>query len=259
VPGDFISQTDNFTTNLVPNPSYAQWNQNNAAFSVYFGTNDINSLSTKVDSSSTTDYTPYAVKAMASLFTTLDVLYTAGARRFLLFNMSPLDRAPSHLDASGVPNASIASFVSAWNDELNLTAQNFGQGHPSSSITLVDAHAAFTVVLDNPAGYNAPNASCWNNDGKSCLWYDVLHPGQAIHASLAKAVDRACIQSGLYSSGAREAQDASATVTARSTVTQKSILLTPSSTSAAGRGRNGGTIVLGMGLGLMWLVLGTCL
>jgi phospholipase/lecithinase/hemolysin len=56
---------------------------------------------------------------------------------------------------------------------------------------LFDTTPTFDTVLNNPTAYGAPDATCVNGDGKSCLWADTYHPGLVIHELLAKALVKA--------------------------------------------------------------------
>ncbi|KAI1333235.1 hypothetical protein F5Y16DRAFT_407165 [Xylariaceae sp. FL0255] len=47
---------------------------------------------------------------------------------------------------------------------------------------------SFTTVLSDPTAYGAPDATCYNSDGYSCLWYDNYHPGLVIHEFLGQAL-----------------------------------------------------------------------
>jgi phospholipase/lecithinase/hemolysin len=38
-----------------------------------------------------------------------------------------------------------------------------------------------TKILNNPQTYGFPNATCINDDGTSCLWWNNYHPGQKYH------------------------------------------------------------------------------
>lgn len=38
-----------------------------------------------------------------------------------------------------------------------------------------------TKVLDDPASYGFTDASCVNEDGETCLWWDHYHPGKKYH------------------------------------------------------------------------------
>lgn len=50
---------------------------------------------------------------------------------------------------------------------------------------LLDTWAPFNKALENPTRYGAPNASCYNADGVSCLWFNDYHPGVEINRLVA--------------------------------------------------------------------------
>lgn len=53
---------------------------------------------------------------------------------------------------------------------------------------IVDTAGPFNRALESPTAYGAPNATCYNSDGKSCLWFNDYHPGVAINELVAEAV-----------------------------------------------------------------------
>ena len=53
---------------------------------------------------------------------------------------------------------------------------------------VVDTGAAFNTALEDPKSYGAPDATCYNGDGKSCLWFNDYHPGISINKLVAQAV-----------------------------------------------------------------------
>lgn len=38
-----------------------------------------------------------------------------------------------------------------------------------------------TKVLDSPKEYGFPNATCINNDGSTCIWWNNYHPTSKYH------------------------------------------------------------------------------
>lgn len=88
---DFIIQTSEFLSTMSPPPEYAQWNGNNSAFAIYFGTNDI-SVTFGFDKSFPWFKTNEGI--FDTYFDRIEKLYAAGARRFLLVGM---DRASPFL------------------------------------------------------------------------------------------------------------------------------------------------------------------
>lgn len=43
-----------------------------------------------------------------------------------------------------------------------------------------------TKVLDSPQEYGFPNATCINDDGSSCIWWNNYHPTSKYHRLQAK-------------------------------------------------------------------------
>jgi hypothetical protein len=61
----------------------------------------------------------------------------------------------------------------------------FKSAHRDIISYLINVDSAFDLVLDNPQKFGAPNATCSNTDGSSCLWRDGLHAGVQIHNQVA--------------------------------------------------------------------------
>ena len=81
--------------------------------------------------------------------------------------------------------AAIAQFNDLLNSETNsLINAKLGGQFPNSAgfAQVVDTQLAFSAMLDNPTAYGAPNASCYNPDGVSCLWTDEYNPGQQLQS-----------------------------------------------------------------------------
>lgn len=54
---------------------------------------------------------------------------------------------------------------------------------------LYDTAAPFEKAIADPAAYSkSSNATCYNSDGVSCIWYNDYYPGQAIHKLVAEGV-----------------------------------------------------------------------
>jgi hypothetical protein len=64
----------------------------------------------------------------------------------------------------------------------------FQANHTGIMSSLINVDSAFDVVLDNPLRFGAPNATCENTDGTSCLWRDDLHAGVQIHNQVARKI-----------------------------------------------------------------------
>jgi phospholipase/lecithinase/hemolysin len=85
--------------------------------------------------------------------------------------------------------------VSAYNSLLRTGFEEFKRNKTSTNgkdggvrIWLFNTTGVFDRVLDDPEAYGAPDATCYNGNGVSCLWWNDFHPGQTIHNVLASAV-----------------------------------------------------------------------
>ncbi len=82
--------------------------------------------------------------------------------------------------------------VNALNTQLAARLETFkAQNSGVSTAVMVDSAWAIDKAIANPRTYGAPDATCLNKDGRSCLWWDNLHPGTAIQRLFAEAVANA--------------------------------------------------------------------
>jgi phospholipase/lecithinase/hemolysin len=81
-----------------------------------------------------------------------------------------------------------ASVITQFNDMLASSLENFISSNPGSVGKIVDTQAPFLAVINNPTAYGAANATCFDSDGVTCVWWNNYHPGQAIQKLVAEAV-----------------------------------------------------------------------
>jgi phospholipase/lecithinase/hemolysin len=81
-----------------------------------------------------------------------------------------------------------AAVIAKYNNLMATYLVNFKSKNSGVTATIVDTQAPFNKALDNPTAYGAPNATCYNSDGTSCLWFNDYHPGIAIQDLTAQAV-----------------------------------------------------------------------
>jgi phospholipase/lecithinase/hemolysin len=81
-----------------------------------------------------------------------------------------------------------AAVITKYNNLMATYLANFKSKNSDVTATIVDTQAPFNKALDNPTAYGAPNATCYNSDGASCLWFNDYHPGIAIQDLTAQAV-----------------------------------------------------------------------
>ncbi|KAI1151032.1 carbohydrate esterase family 16 protein [Nemania diffusa] len=124
-------------------------------------------------------------------FGLLEELYADGLRNYVLFTIPPFDRAPAIIYQPAAMVASLQSDIKTYNAQLATRLAAFKAAHSGVTAQLFDTAPTFTAVLDNPTAYGAPDATCVNGDGTSCLWADTYHPGLVIHELLAEALVKA--------------------------------------------------------------------
>lgn len=81
-----------------------------------------------------------------------------------------------------------ASIITAYNDMLASGLANFTSVNSGVTAKIIDTSIAFQTAIDDPTAYGAPNATCYNSDGVSCLWYNDYHPGVAINELVAEEI-----------------------------------------------------------------------
>lgn len=105
-----------------------------------------------------------------------------------LLKRAALLRTPLGSEQSEEGQARIQKQIDAFNDDLASGLDAFASANSGAVVQLIDSSAPFNKALDDPSAYGAPNATCENMDGTSCLWWDELHPGVAIQKLLAETV-----------------------------------------------------------------------
>ncbi|KAF7894173.1 hypothetical protein EAF00_007687 [Botryotinia globosa] len=85
--------------------------------------------------------------------------------------------------------SSKATVISTYNTELRTRVSTFETANSGTTTYYVfDTQVPFNTTPDAPATYGATNATFFNADGTTCLWYNDLHPGQAIQKLVAQGV-----------------------------------------------------------------------
>lgn len=78
--------------------------------------------------------------------------------------------------------------VNSFNTQLATRLATFKAQNDNVAAVVVESAGPINTAINNPKAYQAADATCLNKDGKSCLWWDNLHPGTAIHKLFAEAV-----------------------------------------------------------------------
>lgn len=99
-----------------------------------------------------------------------------------------IERAPLNLPNSDANRQLESDTIATFNTALSNYASNFERTFHDSTVWIVDTHSAFLVALNDPIAYGAANASCYDADGVTCLWWNNYHPAEAIHRLVAEKV-----------------------------------------------------------------------
>ncbi|ETS76236.1 hypothetical protein PFICI_11623 [Pestalotiopsis fici W106-1] len=178
----FVDQVGEFSTSLASKPDWAPWTSDNTLVGVWMGVNDVGNTFWLSNMSDVID------AVTTRYFELLQVTYDAGARNFVLLSVPPTDQTPLMLENDASSEASLASTISTYNDFLSSKLDTFKSSNSDVTAWIVDTSVPFYEAINNPTAYGAPNATCFNADGVSCLWFNNYHPGVAIQGLVAEAV-----------------------------------------------------------------------
>nr|AMJ52087.1 lijH [Ascomycota sp. F53] len=171
----FIDQVAEFTDSVASKPDYAPWSADDSLFGIWLGVNDVGNSWWEANE------TARIGQIMDQYFNQTNILYEAGGRNFAFLGVPPIQRAPTNLVNDQASRDAEAAVITEYNDALSQRAQAFASNRTDIKVYVVDTQEPFNVVLDNPGAFGAANATCYDADGLTCLWFNDYHPGQAIH------------------------------------------------------------------------------
>ena len=102
--------------------------------------------------------------------------------------MIAIQKTPLMLAEDASAQSSEASAITIWNSELSTRASYFKGNNTGSTTWVYDAQTPFNAAIADPTAYGASDATCYNSDGTTCLWWNNYHPGQAIQNLVAKGI-----------------------------------------------------------------------
>ncbi|KAL2865935.1 SGNH/GDSL hydrolase family protein [Aspergillus lucknowensis] len=178
----FIDQVNLFSNSIASKPSSAPWNSSNALAGIWMGVNDVGG------SYGRTDLDNVLTDVMNSYFGQLQILYDSGIRNFILLTVPPIQMTPTVIGKGSEDAALEAAAVEKYNRQLAAYLSSFRSSNIDATAKLVHTYSAFVTAINDPTAYGAPNATCSNSDGTSCLWWDPYHPGVAIQDLTAQLV-----------------------------------------------------------------------
>ncbi|KAF3913623.1 hypothetical protein ABW21_db0202052 [Orbilia brochopaga] len=115
-------------------------------------------------------------------------LYNFGARKFLIFNIPPIERAPVNLGNSQADRDTFKTALALWSSKLQTYISNFQAAHSGTTFWFYDSNTDFGYVLDHPTsfGLNA-DVSLYGTD-PTLAWNNNFHPGIVIQDYMGKNV-----------------------------------------------------------------------
>ncbi|OLN81329.1 putative endoglucanase type F 2 [Colletotrichum chlorophyti] len=178
----FIDQVTEFSRSLAPKPTWAPWNADNTLVGVWMGVNDVG------NSFWFSNIDTLLVQILQRYFDQLQILYDAGVRKFVLLTVPPTQKTPLMLANGANSNAQLAAAIKGYNDLIVSNLAAFKAKNSGVTSWIVDTTAAFDKAINNPTAYGAPDATCFNANGVSCLWFNDYHPGVQIQRLVGQAV-----------------------------------------------------------------------
>lgn len=99
-----------------------------------------------------------------------------------------INKSPLMLAESTADQDLEATVITQYNDLLVSNLASFVESNSGSTGVVVDTQAPFNTVINDPTAYGAANATCYDDDGTTCVWWNNYHPAMAIHKLVAEAV-----------------------------------------------------------------------
>lgn len=88
-----------------------------------------------------------------------------------------INKSPMMLNQQKQAQDLEAGVIKTYNGMLASRLSNFTAANKGIRGVVVDTQAPFNAALSNPTKYGSKDATCYNSDGKTCLWFNDYHPG----------------------------------------------------------------------------------
>lgn len=178
----FVDQVGQFSASIASKPSYAPWTSTNALFAVWIGVNDVGNGWYQ------SNWSTLVQTILDRYFSQVQILYNAGGRKFLFLTVPPIYKTPNMLAQPADSQTQIHAAVDLYNQLLSSHLDAFKKNNTGVTAYLYDTTVPFNQAIANPTAYGSPDATCYNGDGKSCLWFNDYHPGLAINLLIAQGI-----------------------------------------------------------------------
>ncbi|KAK1991124.1 fungal cellulose binding domain-containing protein [Colletotrichum falcatum] len=177
-----VDQVSEFLRSLAPKPAWAPWAADDTLAGVWMGVNDVGNAAWGSDREA------LLAQVVGRYFGQLQVLYDAGVRNFVLLTVPPTQKTPYMIATGADVGGQLSAAIEQYNELIAGNLAAFRTENAGVASWVVDTAAAFDKAIDNPAAYGAPDATCYDEDGVSCLWFNDYHPGVQIQKLVAQAV-----------------------------------------------------------------------
>ncbi|KAK2013410.1 GDSL-like Lipase/Acylhydrolase [Colletotrichum eremochloae] len=181
----FIDQVSEFSRSLASKPAWAPWTAGNTLVGVWMGVNDVGNAWWGSNREA------LLVQVLGRYFDQLQILYDAGVRNFVLLSVPPTQKTPLMLANGADAGGQLSASIKQYNELIASNLAAFKTKNAGVTSWVVDTAPPFDKAIDNPTSYGAPDATCYNEDGVSCLWFNDYHPGVQIQKLVAQAVAQA--------------------------------------------------------------------
>jgi phospholipase/lecithinase/hemolysin len=176
-----IDQVSLFTKDLSPLPTNSL-TASNTLIGIWIGVNDVG------NAWSNASWPTLSQKIIDQYFTQVQELYASGAQNFLFLTVPPIQKTPAVMAQPNSTQSAEGAAVGDYNKLLVKAVDDFKAKNEGVTTWVYDTGEAFNTAIASPETYGAKDASCYNGDGTSCLWFNDYHPGQAIHKLVAAGV-----------------------------------------------------------------------
>jgi phospholipase/lecithinase/hemolysin len=200
---DLMSQT----TSLVPST-----NLSTALFTVESGGNDF--LDGAEADLSDSGWNSLVASGVSNITSTLNVLYTNGAREIIVGNLANIGQTPAAAAEPALFATYVDTKVALFNTQLHSSVTNFTKSHPGARIYLLDENTLLSQIIKTPASYGftvTTNGALEDphltdksvtGPGADYVFWDIIHPTTKVHALVSNlALQNVAVQLDFASNG----------------------------------------------------------
>ncbi|PMD24605.1 carbohydrate esterase family 16 protein [Hyaloscypha hepaticicola] len=180
-----VDQVTLFESHVAPLPSTANspsLTSSNTLFAIWIGVNDVG------NAWGSSNWSTLSKQIINQYIAQAQKLYNSGARNFLFLTVPPIQKTPLVLAEPASVQSQEGAAVATYNELLKAGVSSFKAKNGGIKTWVYDTTTVFDEAISNPTKYGAKDATCYNADGTTCLWWNNYHPGQAIHKLVSAGV-----------------------------------------------------------------------